>query len=77
VFLHICDGLWLGTKGILITAFLIIAAAVGFGWWWGTRSAESYRIRRNLLLYGKPKVGSKNIFHQVGDIWNFLFVIRR
>lgn len=76
MFLHIMEGLWLGTKGILVSIFLIVGAAVGFGWWWGTKHADNCRRRRNVLLYGSPHVGAKNIFHRIGDIWNFLFLAR-
>src|SRR2546421_493613 len=77
MFLHVINGVWLGTKGIMLLLLLVIAAAAGFGWWWGHKRAETYTNRKNLLLYGIPDLPAhKNTLHRLGDIWNFLFANR-
>ncbi len=72
MFLHVFNGLWLGTKGIILTVIILIGAAFGLG------KLDSYRRRRNLLLYGvwnpPPR---RNFLHYLGDIWNFLFTTGR
>jgi hypothetical protein len=74
MFLHVHDGLWLGTQDIVLTVILLVGVVFGFGWWWGRKRADSYRLRWNCLVYGVANPSPrKNVLHYLGDIWNYLF----